>query len=107
MLDPRPLFALAEQLFPGRGTELSNLWRSRPFEYQWLRALFSHYADFWRATEDSLIFAADLLKIYITSERRKKLIYTFIVLQVETEVSPSLNTNTVACILQAYLSRRR
>ncbi|MFO0892529.1 MAG: hypothetical protein U0790_25720, partial [Isosphaeraceae bacterium] len=39
VLDPRPVFALAETLFPGRGTELSNVWRTRQFEYQWLRAL--------------------------------------------------------------------
>ena len=33
--DPRSVSALAEQLFPGRGPELSNLWRTRQFEYTW------------------------------------------------------------------------
>ncbi|HXA51579.1 MAG TPA: hypothetical protein VNV86_14780 [Candidatus Acidoferrum sp.] len=27
ILDPRPVFALAEELYPGCGAELSNLWR--------------------------------------------------------------------------------
>ena len=36
---PRPVFALVEQLFPGKGADLSNAWRVRQFEYQWLRAL--------------------------------------------------------------------
>lgn len=33
IFDPRPVFALAEKLFPGRGAELSNAWRIRQFEY--------------------------------------------------------------------------
>src|SRR5262245_47255803 len=42
ILDPRPVFERAEQLFPGKGVELSNTWRIRQFEYQWLRALAGH-----------------------------------------------------------------
>ena len=34
IFDPRPVFALAEQFFPGKGAELSNAWRTRQFEYQ-------------------------------------------------------------------------
>ena len=33
IFDPRPIFALAEELFPGRGAALSDEWRSRQFEY--------------------------------------------------------------------------
>ena len=28
VFDPRPIFGLAEQLFPGKGAELSNVWRT-------------------------------------------------------------------------------
>lgn len=31
IFDPRPVFRLAEELFPGKGAELSNAWRSRQF----------------------------------------------------------------------------
>ena len=61
IFDPRPVFALAERLFPGRGAELSNAWRTRQFEYQWLRALSGRYADFRQATEGALVFADNLL----------------------------------------------
>jgi 2-haloacid dehalogenase len=37
--DPRPVFALAERLFPNQGTALSNAWRTRQFEYTWLRTV--------------------------------------------------------------------
>ena len=35
IFDPRPVFALTEELFPG--TVLSDGWRTRQFEYTWLR----------------------------------------------------------------------
>lgn len=47
IFDPRPVFVLAEQLFPGRGVELSNALHARQFEFQWFRAFSDRYADFW------------------------------------------------------------
>ncbi len=38
IFDLRPVFALADSSCPAMGTELSNAWRIRQFEYQWLRA---------------------------------------------------------------------
>src|SRR5262245_58954560 len=35
IVDPRPVFALAEHPFPGHGAQLSNAWRTRQFEYTW------------------------------------------------------------------------
>ncbi len=59
IFDPRPIFALAEELFPGRGTELSNAWRTRQFEYTWLRTVAQRYRDFLGVIEDALIFAGN------------------------------------------------
>jgi 2-haloacid dehalogenase len=59
--DPRPVFALAEDLFPGKGAELGNAWRARQFEYTWLRTMTGHYVDFWHVTEDALVYAAKLV----------------------------------------------
>ncbi len=81
IFDPRPVFVLAEQLFPGKGTELSNVWRTRQFEYQWLRALSGQYADFWRATEDSLVYAAESLKLELTPDKRKQLMHAYLELK--------------------------
>lgn len=33
IFDPSSVFRLAEEIFPGRGVELSNQWRTRQFEY--------------------------------------------------------------------------
>jgi 2-haloacid dehalogenase len=58
IFDPRPVFALAEEFFPGRATELGNEWRTRQFEYTWLRTVSGSYVDFWQVTEDALHYAA-------------------------------------------------
>lgn len=104
ILDPRPVFALAEQLFPGKGTELSNAWRTRQFEYQWLRALSGQYADFWQATEDSLVFAAELLKLDLTPDKHKKLMDAYLELKAWPDVPSALESLKSAGIRLAFLS---
>jgi hypothetical protein len=78
IFDPRPVFALAEQLYPGKGADLSNAWRVRQFEYQWLRALSGRYADSWQTTEDALVFAAKMLKLDLTLDKRKQLMEAYL-----------------------------
>ncbi|HSD59262.1 MAG TPA: haloacid dehalogenase type II [Burkholderiales bacterium] len=104
ILDPRPVFALAEQLFPGKGNELSNAWRIRQFEYQWLRALSGHYSDFWQATEDALVFAAKMLKLDLTAEKRKELMEAYLALKAWPDVSPALQALRSAGLRLAFLS---
>src|SRR5262245_13129373 len=47
LFDARPVFQACEAVAPGKGNELASLWRTRQFEYQWLRALGGRYADFY------------------------------------------------------------
>ena len=64
---------VAQQLFPDRGGELATLWRSRQFEYTWLRTLSGRYADFEAVTRDALNFAAGSLKLELDDTRAKQL----------------------------------
>lgn len=104
IFDPRPVFALAEQLFPGRGTELSNAWRIRQFEYQWLRVLSGRYADFWQATEDALVFSGEMLKLDLTPDKRKQLMEAYLGLKTWPDVPPALDSLKSAGIRLAFLS---
>src|SRR5690349_7265851 len=58
VFDTRRVQKLAEERFPGFGAALLTAWRSRQFEYQWLRTTGEQYADFLSVTNDSLEFAA-------------------------------------------------
>lgn len=104
VFDPRPIFALAEQLFPGKGAELSNAWRTRQFEYQWLRALSGRYADFWQATEDALVFACELLQLDLTTEKRTRLMHTYLELKAWPDVPPALQALKSLGMRLAFIS---
>ena len=90
IIDPRPVAAKTEELFPGRGPELGNAWRTRQFEYTWLRTLGGHYADFWQVTEQSLVFAAKMLKIDLSAGQRDQLMQSYLGLKAWPDVLPAL-----------------
>src|SRR5262245_13745484 len=104
IFDPRPVFGLAETLFPGKGTELSNAWRTRQFEYQWLRTLSGHYADFWQTTEDGLVFAAKLLQLELTPEKRAQLMQAYLGLKAWPDVPSALSALHKSGVRLAFLS---
>lgn len=102
--DPRPIFALTEQVFPGKGGEFSNTWRTRQFDYQWLRVLTGRYADFWQVTEEALVFTAELLKLDLTPDKRKKLMNAYLELKAWPDVLPALQSMKSMGIRLAPLS---
>ena len=104
IIDARPVAARIEELFPGKGLELGNAWRTRQFEYTWLRTLGGHYADFWQITEQSLVFAARSLKIDVTADQRDQLMQTYLGLKAWPDVLPALKQLRDAGIRMALLS---
>jgi 2-haloacid dehalogenase len=104
ILDPRPVFALVEQLFPGHGTALSNAWRTRQFEYTWLRTVSQRYADFWQVTEDALVFAANMLKLDLSRDKRTQLMEAYLELKAWPDVLPALRALKEAGLQLAFLS---
>jgi len=104
IFDPRPVSVLAEQLFPGRGTELGNEWRTRQFEYTWLRVAAQHYADFWQVTEDALKFAAARLNLELSRHDRDKLMNAYLELKPWLDVMPALSSLKKSGLRLAFLS---
>jgi 2-haloacid dehalogenase len=104
VIDARPVFAKVEAIFPGRGAELSNVWRTRQFEYSWLRTLGGRYLDFWQATEDALSFAAQSLQVELSAERRDQLMQSWIELKAWPDVLPALRQLHESGIRMTFLS---
>lgn len=92
LFDARPVFQACETVAPGRGNELASLWRTRLFEYQWLRALGQRYEDFHAATEAALGFAARSLKLDLAPDARERLLHGFLELRAWPDVPPALRT---------------
>jgi len=104
VFDPRPIATLAEELFPGQGKDLMALWRARQFEYQWLRAISGHYADFLQATDDALQFAVKSLHLELSAERRSQLVQAHLGLKAWPDVAPALTALKGAGVRLAILS---
>ena len=104
ILDPRPVFALVDELYPGRGAELSNVWRTKQFEYTWLRTISRRYSDFWQVTDDALVFAAKALKLELTPEKHARLMEAYLKLRCWPDVPPALSSLKKVGIQLAFLS---
>lgn len=104
IIDPRPVAARAEELFPGKGESLMNAWRTRQFEYTWLRTLSGNYADFWQTTQDALSFAASSLGLNLSGDARDRLMHTYLELKAWPDVAPALEQFRAAGIRVAFLS---
>jgi 2-haloacid dehalogenase len=104
VFDIRPVAALAERIFPGRGEELSALWRARQFEYTWLRTTGRQYADFWKVTEEALTFSCRSLKIELTNESRDRLMQTYLELKAWPDAPAVLKALQASGLRMAFLS---
>lgn len=78
LFDANSIVGAAEQAFPGRGRELAQLWRTRQFEYTWLRSITGRYVDFFAVTEDALAYAAAAMNLELTAERRQRLMNAYL-----------------------------
>ena len=104
IFDPRPVAALTEELFPGKGEALAALWRIRQFEYTWLRTLTGRYTDFWTVTRDALTYAAAVTKVDLTDGTRDRLMQAFLALKAYPDVAGGLRALRDAGIRLAFLS---
>ncbi len=73
LFDVHSVTSLAEQLFPGRGAELSQLWRQKQLEYSWLRTMSERYAPFREITRDALRFSARRLALAMDEADEERL----------------------------------
>jgi 2-haloacid dehalogenase len=63
---------------PGNLQALSQLWRQKPLEYTWLRALMERYEDFWHITGAALRSAIRQLSIETTDRQLERLMQAYL-----------------------------
>lgn len=73
LFDVHSVARLAEEIFPGHGARLSQLWRQKQLEYTWQRSLMGRYEDFSVVTRDSLDYACRALDLERTPGDVKRL----------------------------------
>ncbi len=104
LFDVFSVTALCEQLFPGKGNALAQLWRVKQLQYSLLRSLMGRHKDFWQLTEDGLVFASKSLKLDLTPEKRKRLMEAYLSLAAFPDVKPGLKALKTRGLQLAILS---
>jgi 2-haloacid dehalogenase len=104
VFDPGPVRTLAERLVPGKGAELADEWRTRQFEYAWLRSVSGTYADFWHVTSDALSYAVDKTGATVSAEARDQLLDSFLHLKVWPDVPAAFSAMRQAKMRLGVLS---
>jgi 2-haloacid dehalogenase len=104
LFDVHSVVKLCDEIWPGKGLPLSQLWRAKQLEYSWLRSLMRRYEDFAKVTENALSYACAALGLALDDERRRRLIGAYRRLETFPEVRGALEGLKAARIRLAILS---
>lgn len=90
LFDVHSVEPLCDEQFPGRGGEISGVWRQKQLEYTWLRSLMNRYVTFEHATEDALRFTCRRLGLDLVDDVCKTLCDGYLRLHPFPEVPETL-----------------
>ena len=104
LFDVFSVTSLCEQLFPGRGDALAQLWRAKQLQYSLLHSVMGRYRDFWQITGDALDYASRSLALAMAAEDRTRLMDAYLQLTPFPDVRPGLQALKNAGLSLAILS---
>jgi 2-haloacid dehalogenase len=90
LFDVHSVMQRCEAFFPGKGNELSRLWRTKQLEYTWLRSLMQRYVAFSTVTREALAHACEALGLELTAERMEALMAEYNMLATYPDVAAAL-----------------
>jgi 2-haloacid dehalogenase len=61
LYDVHSVVQRCETCFPGKGVQLSQLWRAKQLEYTWQRSLMQRYVPFSTVTREALVYSCAAL----------------------------------------------
>jgi len=86
LFDPLSVRVRCDQLWPGKGQALSQLWRAKQLEYTWLRSLMRRYAPFSQVTKEALEFSCSALSLPLKPENLETLMADYLRLALYADV---------------------
>lgn len=81
IFDPNSVIPEAERSFPGKGAEFTKIWRAKQFEYGFLRSITNRHADFFKVTEDALVYTAKVMNLELPPENKNRLLDAYLTLK--------------------------
>jgi 2-haloacid dehalogenase len=77
LFDPRSVVQVARTIVPERAAELCETWRTRQFQYSWLRASAGQYRDFRAVTLEALKYAERAQRLALSGAQRETLVEAY------------------------------
>jgi 2-haloacid dehalogenase len=90
IFNPNSVVPAVEKAIPGKGAEFTRAWRAKQFDYGFLRSITDRHADFFKVTEDALVYTAGALKLELTTEKRKSLLDAYLTLELWPDAADAL-----------------
>jgi len=100
LYDVHSIAARCESNWPGKGAQLSLLWRSKQLEYTWQRSLMQRYAPFSTVTREALAYSCEVLELELSVAQVEGLMAEYLNLSLYPDVVRTLQAlNTRKAIL--------
>lgn len=100
LYDVHSVAARCESCWPGKGAQLSQLWRAKQLEYTWQRSLMRRYVPFSTVTREALAYSCEALKLELTAPQMEGLMAEYANLATYPDVADALkNLGTKQAIL--------
>jgi len=90
LFDVHSVAARCESCFPGKGQQLSQLWRAKQLEYTWQRSLMQRYVPFSTVTREALAYSCEALKLELSVAQMEGLMGEYLSLSVYPDVEDAL-----------------
>lgn len=90
LFDVHSVVEACEQLWPGKGAQISQLWRAKQLEYTWQRSLMGRYVGFEEVTAEGLRYACASLGCAFDTARLETLMKAYLHLKPFPEVPDAL-----------------
>jgi 2-haloacid dehalogenase len=78
IFDANSIVPEVEKAFPGKSAEFTRIWRSKQFEYCYLRTITGRFADFSAVTEDAMVYAAEAMHLELAADTRQRLLNAYL-----------------------------
>lgn len=81
IFDPNSVVPEVEKAYPGKGVAFSKAWRAKQFEYCFLRSITGRHEDFFKVTEDALVYTAAAMQLPLPPDVRQRLLAAYLSLK--------------------------
>ena len=81
LFDANSVIPKVEKEFPGKGKAFTLAWRAKQFDYGFLRSITGRYEDFFKVTEDALVYTAEAMQLPLPPGVRERLLNAYLTLE--------------------------